>query len=111
MPREGFARRFGAGRLTELDRALGRLPDPRQSYRAPERFCSEYELSEEESASDLQLNVCQELLIELERFLLARATRSGQTLSLIIRTSVQRFGLPAHNPISDALRVLSNEKN
>ncbi len=72
LPREGFARRFGAGRLTELDRALGRLPDPRQSYRAPERFCSEYELSEEESASDLLLNVCQELLIELERFLLTR---------------------------------------
>ncbi len=72
LPREGFARRFGTGRLAELDRALGRLPDPRQSYRAPERFCSEYELSEEESASDLLLNVCQELLIELERFLLMR---------------------------------------
>ncbi len=72
LPREGFARRFGAGRLAELDRALGRLPDPRPSYRASEFFCSEYELSEEESASDLLLNVCQELLIELERFLLTR---------------------------------------
>ncbi|MFQ5981769.1 MAG: DNA polymerase Y family protein [Woeseiaceae bacterium] len=72
LPREGFARRFGASRLLELDRALGRLPDPRQPHRAPERFCSEYELSEEESASDLLLNVCQELLIELERFLLTR---------------------------------------
>jgi protein ImuB len=46
LPREGFARRFGTGRLAELDRALGRLPDPRQSYRAPEPFCSEYELLE-----------------------------------------------------------------
>lgn len=72
LPREGFARRFGAGRLLELDRALGRLPDPRQSHRVPERFCSEYELVEEESASDLLLNICQELLIELERFLLTR---------------------------------------
>ncbi len=72
LSREGFARRFGAGRLLELDRALGRLPDPRQSYRAPERFYSEYELSEEESSSDLLLNVCQELLVELERFLLTR---------------------------------------
>jgi protein ImuB len=45
---------------------------PRQSYRAAERFCSEYELSEEASASDLLLNICQELLIELERFLLTR---------------------------------------
>ena len=72
LSREGFARRFGAGRLLELDRALGRSPDPRQSYRAPERFCSEYELSEEESSSDLLLNVCQELFVELERFLLTR---------------------------------------
>lgn len=72
LPREGFARRFGTARLAGLDRALGRLPDPRQSYRAAERFCSEYELSEETSASDLLLNVCQELLIELERFLLTR---------------------------------------
>jgi hypothetical protein len=72
LPREGFARRFGVARLLELDRALGRLPDPRQSFRAIERFCSEYELPEEESASDLLLNVCQELLIELERFLLIR---------------------------------------
>jgi protein ImuB len=72
LPREGFARRFGTARLLELDRALGRLPDPRQSYRTAERFCSEYELSEEASASDLLLNVCQELLIELERFLLTR---------------------------------------
>jgi len=72
LPREGFARRFGAVRLLELDRALGRLPDPRHYHRVPERFCSEYELPEEESASDLLLNVCQELLVELERFLLTR---------------------------------------
>jgi protein ImuB len=72
LPREGFARRFGVGRLLELDRALGRLPDPRESHRAPERFCSEYELAGEESASALLLNVCEELLIELDRFLLTR---------------------------------------
>lgn len=72
LPRAGFARRFGASRLLELDRALGRLPDPRQLHRTLERFCSEYELAAEESASDLLLNVCQELLIELERFLLTR---------------------------------------
>ena len=72
LPREGFARRFGAARLLELDRALGRLPDPRPHHRAPERFCSEYELTEEASASDLLLNACQELLVELERFLLTR---------------------------------------
>lgn len=80
LPREGFARRFGAGRLTEIDRALGRLPDPRPSYRAPERFRSEYELSEEESASDLLLTVCRELLVELEYFLLMRQTSVQRVL-------------------------------
>ncbi|MFQ6004192.1 MAG: DNA polymerase Y family protein [Woeseia sp.] len=80
LPREGFARRFGASRLLELDRALGRLPDPRQPHRAPERFCSEYELLEEESTSDLLLNVCQELLIELERFLSTRQSSVQRVL-------------------------------
>jgi protein ImuB len=72
LPREGFTRRFGAARLLDLDRGLGRLPDPRESFRAPERFCSEYELSEETNAGDLLLNVCRELLVDLERFLLTR---------------------------------------
>ena len=45
LPRQGFAKRFGANRLLDLDRALGRLPDPRVSYRAPERFTADYELN------------------------------------------------------------------
>ena len=47
LPREGFARRFGAERLLDLDRALGHLPDPRDSWRSPERFCADYEMTEE----------------------------------------------------------------
>ena len=72
LPRQGFAKRFGAARLLELDRALGRLPDPRVNYRAPERFSTDYDLSEEQSDSVLLLNACQELLVRLERFLLTR---------------------------------------
>jgi protein ImuB len=72
LPREGFARRFGAGRLLQLDRALGRLPDPRRCYRAAEVFCREYELAEEQSDSEWLLNACRELLQELEGFLLSR---------------------------------------
>jgi protein ImuB len=72
LPRQGFAKRFGAMRLLELDRALGRMPDPRVSYRAPERFVVDFDLNEEESDSVLLLNVCQELLMKLERFLLSR---------------------------------------
>ncbi len=72
LPRQGFARRFGAGLLLQLDRALGRLPDPRASYRAPERFCREYDLQEEESDSKRLLAACRQLLEELERFLVVR---------------------------------------
>ena len=72
LPREGFAKRFGAARLLELDRALGRLPDPRVNYRAPERFSANYDLHEEQSDSELLLHACQELLLRLERFLLTR---------------------------------------
>ena len=72
LPRQGFAKRFGASRLLEFDRATGNMPDPRASYRAPERFIADYDLNEEQSDSCLLLNVCQELLKKLERFLLSR---------------------------------------
>lgn len=72
LPRQGFAKRFGAGRLLEIDRAMGRLPDPRLSYRTPEQFSSEYELAEEIDDSELILNACAVLLQKLEHFLLTR---------------------------------------
>ena len=72
LPREGFARRFGSQRLLQLDRALGRLPDPRASWRAPERFCTDYEMTEEQSDREALFAICHELLLSLERFLLTR---------------------------------------
>ncbi len=78
LPREGFARRFGSQRLLELDRALGRLPDPRASWRAPERFCADYEMTEEQSDREVLLAICHELLLSLERFLLTRQLGTQQ---------------------------------
>ncbi len=72
LPRQGFAKRFGATRLLELDRALARLSDPRVNYRAPERFAADYDLHEEQSDSERLLNACELLLAKLERFLLVR---------------------------------------
>ncbi len=72
LPREGFVRRFGAEPMLQLDRALGYLPDPRNSWRAPEPFCADYEMTEEQTDRDLLLNICRELLLSLERFLLVR---------------------------------------
>ena len=72
LPREGFARRFGSRRLMELDQALGRLPDPRTAWRAPERFTADYEMTEEQGDQALLLAIAASLLEEQERFLLAR---------------------------------------
>jgi protein ImuB len=78
LPREGFARRFGTQRLLELDRALGRLPDPRASWRAPEKFCGDYEMTEEQSDCEVLLSVCRELLLSQEHFLLTRQLATQQ---------------------------------
>jgi protein ImuB len=80
LPRDGFARRFGPQRLIELDRALGRLPDPRSSWRAPERFCADHEMTEEQSDRELLLAICRELLLSLERFLLTRQLGTQRVL-------------------------------
>jgi len=80
LPREGFARRFGPQRLLELDRALGRLPDPRTSWRAPERFCADHEMTAEQSDRELLLVICRELLVSLERFLLTRQLGTQRVL-------------------------------
>ena len=72
LPREGFARRFGSRRLMELDQAVGRLPDPRTAWRAPERFMTDYEMTEEQGDRELLLAICASLLEEQERFLLVR---------------------------------------
>lgn len=78
LPREGFVKRFGPQRLLELDRALGRLPDPRTSWRAPEHFCADHEMTEEQSDRELLLMICRELLQSLERFLLTRQLGTQQ---------------------------------
>ena len=44
LPRDGLARRFGPELLDTLDRALGRLPDPRLPFAVPEQFSARLEL-------------------------------------------------------------------
>jgi protein ImuB len=47
LPRDGFARRLDPRMLQMLDRATGRLPDPRQAFAARERFLAVRELEPE----------------------------------------------------------------
>lgn len=72
LPRQGFARRFGIRYLNDLDRALGKLPDPREHFCLPERFSAEHEFDAEEDDSERILSACRELLLELEHSLRVR---------------------------------------
>ena len=44
LPRDGLTRRFGQALTDTLDRALGRLPDPRLAFVPPRRFAAWHEL-------------------------------------------------------------------
>jgi protein ImuB len=72
LPRDGFARRFGAERLADIDRALGRRPDPRPDYRPPTRFTAQLELPMAVQALDPLRHALALLLGELCGFLRAR---------------------------------------
>ena len=94
LPREGFARRFGVQRLLELDRALGRLPDPRNAWRAPERFCADFEMTEEIGDRELLLEICRELLQAHEKFLLARQLGTQRLLFTFFHLKAKATSLP-----------------
>jgi protein ImuB len=81
-------------RLLQLDRALGHLPDPRNSWRAPERFCADFEMSEEQSDRELLLSICRELLLAHERFLLARQLGTQRLLFTFFYLKAKASSLP-----------------
>jgi protein ImuB len=72
LPRDGFARRVGRGPLEDLDRALGRLADPRPSFRAPPRYRAELELATETTDTERLGRAMRPLFAELEGFLRGR---------------------------------------
>lgn len=90
LPRAGFARRFGVGRLQELDRALGRHPDPRNAHVAPERFRQTLELPAETDSVELILNGAGQLIDRLSAYLVQR---QGSVQQFLLR--LFHFDMPA----------------
>jgi protein ImuB len=78
LPRDGFRRRFGAQPLADLERALGRVPDPRVCYALPEQFASRLDLLCEVNDTALLEVPIARLLTELEGFLRARGAGALQ---------------------------------
>jgi protein ImuB len=75
LPRAGLTRRFGAGLLDELDRALGRQPDPRCWLELPEHFESRIELFARAESTEQVLHGAAVLLARLVAWAQARHAR------------------------------------
>lgn len=65
LPREGVARRFGQDLLDEIDRALGRLPDPREPYSPPAHYRARLPLPAPVYETGPLLFAAQRLIVEL----------------------------------------------
>jgi protein ImuB len=72
IPAEGLARRFGPKMALDLERLLGRVPDPRLPYKPPERFRSRLELPADVEGVEALLFPLKRLLVELEGSLRGR---------------------------------------
>jgi len=72
LPREGLAQRCGQGLIDELDRALGKIPEPREFFAPPERFSAKLELPAQVSHAEALLFGARRLLVQLEGLLAAR---------------------------------------
>lgn len=71
LPRDGLARRFGAGTLAILDQATGRAPDVREAVTPPPRFHADLDLNYEIEAAAVLLHPARILLREFSGYLLA----------------------------------------
>jgi len=83
LPRDGVARRFGQALLCDIDRALGKIPEPRRLFSPPPRFDARLELPAQASETEGVLFAARRLLAQLEGFLAARhAGARGFALTL-----------------------------
>lgn len=98
LPRAGVAARFGEKLLDDLDRALGRVPEPRAYFQPPERFDMQLELPAPVMEAERVLFAARRLLLQMEGFLAARqAGVRGFTLRLS-----HRHGPPTRIDIGSA---------
>ena len=93
LPRDGLARRCGQPLLDTVDRALGRLPAPRQFFAPPAQFDAKLELAAPVAHSEALLFAANRLLAQLTGFL---AARNG---------GVQRFTLTLSHERGTATRI------
>lgn len=109
LPRPGLALRFGEELTRDLDRALGRRPDPRNPFAPPHRFDGSLLLPVEASAAEPLLFAVRRLLLELEGYLEARGGGAAElrlTLSHREKRST-RIDMGLASPSRDPRRLLA----
>jgi protein ImuB len=102
LPREGLARRCGQGLIDELDRALGRLPEPREFFAPPERFAARLELPAEVVHAEALLFAARRLLVQLAGLLAAR--HAGVRAFTLTLTHVDRSTSEVQVQLASAAR-------
>jgi len=90
LPRDGLARRIGESALAEIDEALGRRPELRQSCRQTSRFCDELDLHAETQESAPLIAALRVLLSRLKDHL-----RSRQVGAQIVWVHLRHRAAPA----------------
>jgi protein ImuB len=111
LPRSGLARRFGEALLTELDRARGDCPDPREPLVPEPRFEARVELFERADCSEQVLQGAQLLLAQLVAWAQAQHARIGG-FTLAMRHEPRHRGdtdTPEHTELPLALAEASND--
>ncbi len=132
LPRDGFARRFGASLLDQIERARGSLPDARALFVVPERYHGQLELPSPVEETEALLFAVRRLVVELAGFLHGRgagvtrmrfdlvhpdasptsiviglaATRQIEHMQNVLRERLSRLQLPDR---VEAIRLASEE--
>lgn len=109
LPSEGFAKRFGPERWSDLQRIIDRLPDPRAYFAMPETYRARTEFGFEVNDAMALLFPLKHLLNEMEGFLRARgAGVQGFRMVLTLSNKVQAtISVGVAKPERNAERLLS----
>jgi protein ImuB len=95
LPRSGLARRFGAGLLDDLDRALGLQADPRQPLALPALFDSRLELFARADTTEQVLHGASVLLARLVAWAQARHARVAAFTLRMLHEKARHTATPA----------------
>jgi protein ImuB len=111
LPRDGFIHRFGDEPLVALDKALGKIPDPRLFFSPPEQFAGSVDFGFEIVDAMALLFPLKRLLSEMEGFLRGRGAGVQEWRLLLVHSkAITQLQLGVATPERDANRLLALAK-